>query len=352
MDLEPEGVFAKNHDETGRTLLIPYYPVIASSRATDRWFDYEIGSSGWTAVRVGPGKEDGAAPRLYLIKLPEADEVVELELLLEEHVRRMSEKDANGSLLEVSDDLYIAIHGYAWGDSMAWSPDGKRLAFVAALDGPSADVYMYDTQTDELIRLTDGSNQPYLNGWSPDGHWVVHQEVVNIWLGQLGIEYDPIALWAASAIGDGSVHVLALENPITIMAWTSPTQFLTGLYSEAYYDTYRLQLVDMFSGVVSTYYPGYFHAWAVDPVSGTVAFVTSSLPSHPENPQDEGLYLVSPTNRTPMLLGFTEPDDGNKSGLVSSVEWSPILDMFEVATRGGEVYRVTPEGLMTRCEDC
>ena len=352
LKLEPEGVFAMNHDKTGRILVLPYAPDFSSGFAIDSWFDYEIGSSEWTAIRVGPGQDAGAAPRLLLINLPEADEVVELNILSEEHYSRMYEKNEDGFLLEVIDDLYVAIHGHTFGDSLAWSPDGDKLAFVAALDGLSADVYLYDTQTDELTRLTDGPNQPYLNGWSPDSRWVVHQEVVDIWLGEQGIEYDPIALWAAAADGSGSVHVLAVEEPIMIKEWTSPTSFVACRLDLVRLSGFRLQLVDLFSGVVSTYYPGYFHAWAVDPVTGTVAFAASSRPMDSESLLKEGLYLVSPTNRTPMLVGFTEPEDGDKSRVVASVEWSPVLRMFEVTTRGGVLARVTIEGLVTRCEDC
>lgn len=344
-ELGPEGVYVMNHDLTGRTLLIPYVPKLAPGGAKDVWFDYEIGSNGWTAVRVGPGQDEGAAPRLFLIKLPYADAIVELQILSPEHRIRMRKRNENG-FPELIDDLYKAIHGYRFGDSMAWAPDGERLAFVAALDGPSADVYMYNTQTDELIRLTDGPNQPYLNGWSPDGNWVVHQEVVNIWLGGQGIEFDPIALWAAAANGNGSTHLLAVDEQIVIKDWTSPTQFVAHRQDFDYFAKSRLQLVDLYSGVVSTYYPGYFYALAVDPVTGTVVFAAGSRRPVPENRLNAGLYLVTPASRTPMLVGFSEPEDEDKSGLVASAEWSPMLGVFEVSTRGGEVYWVTTEGLV------
>jgi hypothetical protein len=350
LELAPDGVYVMNHDLTSRTLLIPYAPKLTPAGPRDRWFRYEIGSKGWTAVRVGPGQDEGAAPRLFLIKLPYADVSVELPILSQEHLIRMRKRNEDG-FPEVIDDLYKAIHGFRFEDSMAWAPDGERLAFVAALDGPSADVYLYNTQTDELIRLTDGPNQPYFNGWSPDGKWVLHQEVENIWLGGNGIEFDPIALWAAAANGNGSIHLLAVDEQIVIKDWISSTQFVAHLQDFDYFAKSHLQLVDLYSGVVSTYYSGYFYALAVDPVTGTVVFTAGSRRPYPENQLDAGLYMVTPASRTPMLVGFSEPIDEDKSGLVASAEWSPMLGVFEVSTRGGEVYWVTTEGLVTRGGD-
>ncbi len=69
--------------------------------------------------------------------------------------------------LEV-EDVYLVLHGEGFLDTLAWSPDGRFLAYVAATDGPSADIYVYDTQTSEVRRITDGPNQPELLGWSPE----------------------------------------------------------------------------------------------------------------------------------------------------------------------------------------
>ena len=63
------------------------------------------------------------------------------------------------------------------GDTLKWSPDGRYLAFIAAIDGPSSDVYSYDLQTGQINRLTDGPNQAANLSWSPDSKWIVHEEV-------------------------------------------------------------------------------------------------------------------------------------------------------------------------------
>ncbi len=62
-------------------------------------------------------------------------------------------------------------------NSVAWSPDGRYLAFVGAIDGPTSDLYMYDMETFEITRFTDGGAQAILPVWSPDGKYILHYGV-------------------------------------------------------------------------------------------------------------------------------------------------------------------------------
>ena len=68
--------------------------------------------------------------------------------------------------------------GYGgWQANLGWSPDGRYLAFTSAepllgptANGPWYNVYLYDTVTHTLSRLTDGTNGYSFNpSWSPDG---------------------------------------------------------------------------------------------------------------------------------------------------------------------------------------
>lgn len=75
------------------------------------------------------------------------------------------------------------IFAFANSDNLAWSPDGERIAFTAMLDGPDADIYLYDHQADHLQRLTNEPGQPGALIWSPDGQWLVYQQVENFGTG-------------------------------------------------------------------------------------------------------------------------------------------------------------------------
>ena len=57
----------------------------------------------------------------------------------------------------------------------AWSPDGKRIAFVSDRDGPRRyfDIYVMDADGSNLQRLTNDPRDDRFPAWSPDGERIV-----------------------------------------------------------------------------------------------------------------------------------------------------------------------------------
>ena len=56
------------------------------------------------------------------------------------------------------------------------SPDGRRLTMRAA-DASGIDIWVYDSRGDTMIRLTDGSASPDSPIWTPDGRFIVFDDV-------------------------------------------------------------------------------------------------------------------------------------------------------------------------------
>ena len=52
-----------------------------------------------------------------------------------------------------------------------WSPDGRFLAYVSDRDGDFK-IYVMDTRTGELRRLTNRHKKEWAPAWSPDGKWI------------------------------------------------------------------------------------------------------------------------------------------------------------------------------------
>lgn len=52
-----------------------------------------------------------------------------------------------------------------------WSPDGRFLAYVSNRDGDFK-IYVMDTRTEELRRLTNHHKKEWAPAWSPDGKWI------------------------------------------------------------------------------------------------------------------------------------------------------------------------------------
>jgi Tol biopolymer transport system component len=63
---------------------------------------------------------------------------------------------------------------------MAASPglrSAAHLAFVAARDGDSADVYLFNRIGDSVIRLTDEAGHATTLNWSPDGRYLQYLSI-------------------------------------------------------------------------------------------------------------------------------------------------------------------------------
>jgi dipeptidyl aminopeptidase/acylaminoacyl peptidase len=61
-----------------------------------------------------------------------------------------------------------------WRDSApAWSPDGKRIAFLSDRDG-STQIHVMWVDTREILQLTRVERTPSNFEWSPDGKWILY----------------------------------------------------------------------------------------------------------------------------------------------------------------------------------
>ncbi|MEA3325801.1 MAG: hypothetical protein U9R53_00565 [Chloroflexota bacterium] len=78
--------------------------------------------------------------------------------------------------------------------SLAFSPDGRILAFMGAIDGPTSDLYIYDLDSYEITRMTDGLSQAYQPVWSPDGKYIVHTGVDTF---GTGAGFSMTGIWAS-----------------------------------------------------------------------------------------------------------------------------------------------------------
>ena len=72
-------------------------------------------------------------------------------------------------------ECLINLNSIILGDgiaSLAWAPDSQILAFAAQIDGPSSDIYLYDTESRTIRRLTDEIEHIWSIYWSPTGEFI------------------------------------------------------------------------------------------------------------------------------------------------------------------------------------
>ena len=92
-----------------------------------------------------------------------------------------------------------AVRAIADTVSLAWSPDGTKLAFIGVLDGPTAELYLYTIATDTIQRVSTDDAQDFWPSWSPDGKYILYFGADGF---GTGAGYSMRGVW--SAYGDGT----------------------------------------------------------------------------------------------------------------------------------------------------
>ena len=242
-----------------------------------------------------------------------------------------------------SDSSIRATYAIVAEGSLAWSPDGTRLAFVGAQDGPTADVYVYTLADGSVERLTSGSSQAYNPTWSPDGKYVVHSGAGMKGIGQ-GY-FNTEGVWAAPA--DGS-KVITLYQPHssgeTFVGWAGSHTFLVYSYASSgprdlrTFNIDSLQTTTVWSDAMCQYGENSPAEVAFDPASGAVLipvepYITSNAPD-----LQTGMYLANTNGAKPKHI----------SDLVGrDPVWSKQAGVFFAKTDKGAV-EVKPDGVVTQ----
>jgi WD40 repeat protein len=209
-------------------------------------------------------------------------------------------------------------------DTLKWSPDGRYLAFIAASDGPSSDVYSYDRESGTISRLTDGPNQAARLFWSPDSQWIIHEEVESF---GTGAGWNVKAVWAAAPDGSGNRKLYDTEfsGDEVFVDWVSPDTFL--VYSWTPIGLQNVRLVSLDSGEAQRSGPDYaVQAYAVDPQSQTQLVVVDDTTAQ-QYGLTGGLYLD-----TQEAL----PQQG-APGSWYTVRWLPHAQLFFAKGESGVV---------------
>ncbi|MGQ0647944.1 MAG: amidohydrolase family protein [Gemmatimonadaceae bacterium] len=79
-----------------------------------------------------------------------------------------------GAPVPVTDDRYLDTEP-------AWSPDGRYLAWSSDRGGALLDLWLYDTKTSQVRRLTEEPTSAMGAAWSPDGKRIAFLDVDGVW---------------------------------------------------------------------------------------------------------------------------------------------------------------------------
>lgn len=296
-----EGLWAVNQDGTGAT------------RISERDFSYyNLDIAGWASPGGGhlayiTTEEGYFNASLHIVTLPDTEQETVIGLTVEG--TEPSRDSAPG------DPALDAVSVVIQDDSFAWSPDGRWLAFTGMLQGSTSDLYLYDTTTGQVARLTDGPSQAARPVWSPDGQSILHAalEGANIDTGMHVRSH-----WVAAR--DGSAVNLVNEGEAQFVGWTGAGELI--FYSiDTLCGQHDLRTVGLANGSQSIW-KGYFNRVAYEPESGAVLLAlwadtaSSDLCGVDQGP---GLYLTNAAGAAPMRLVEDE---------VREMIWSPEARLF------------------------
>ncbi len=276
-------------------------------------------------------------PILSLISLPNGGVQYSTHLLSDSIEQILQDAERYVEVI----DIFAAVGPL---NQPAWSPDGRLLAFNAAIDGDSADLYIYDPADEVLTRLTSGSTQSLTPHWSPQGTSIVQGGAEVIGWERSGMGYQMDAVWAISVV-DASVKLLfvsEISGYENILAWPSNTSVLIDTL-EAYCPYHDLRTVDTKSGDVQLHWSKGYDARAYDPFSNTVLLAVLDI-NHPipecapTNPA--GFYLLDLTTASVQILAI-EPaaeaevhyDDASGRFFIHSGDQLHAIDSTGQSTR-------------------
>ncbi len=192
-----------------------------------------------------------------------------------------------------------AIRDYA---DVAWQPGaGRLLAFTGAINGPTSDLYLYDTQTGETKQLTSGLSQSISPTWSPDGQYILNFGISFSGSSTGAIGPDRLdGVWAVR-VSDGKLISLPKPNAILphLIGWQDNSHYImSGIGDQG--DSNILHSVDIVSGETRSImdYSCYSYI-AQSPENGALLF---SSASGCVSSLGEGTFLLLPGQTAPTKL--------------------------------------------------
>lgn len=195
---------------------------------------------------------------------------------------------------------------------LAWSSDGKQLAFVSSHLGPSPDVYILDIESGEVNQISSEPSHEVGLNWSPGDAYLFYAGVDKLHVNHTGSGFSGWKFYAARP--DGSEILVAGEGMQNrggeaVLGWYSENQALM-TSSIGTCGTFDLRLLNIETGETQMVWEGLFDEFAYAPESKRVMVWLSLLPPKTDDCGTKsagGLYsLALPTGTQKKIKGFSK----------------------------------------------
>jgi dipeptidyl aminopeptidase/acylaminoacyl peptidase len=218
-----------------------------------------------------------------------------------------------------------AVRSITETDSIAWSPDGRTLAFIGVLDGPSSDLYSYSLDTGKILHLTDGPSQAYGPSWSPDGKYIIQFGVTTF---GTGAGYTMAGAWAVHSDDSGVISLyIPTSNGERTLGWIDANTVLVYGWNPLCGNN-GLRAVSTQPLKVTTLLPGCFTDVAYDSPSHTIALAISQITSEGPGQNPAGLYILKLDGTLVSLAS------GDMSSVSAPANTGTVWGYFATADKG------------------
>jgi len=295
-----QGLWAVNADGSGLTQLT----------TVDYWhgqIQAAVQPGGHEIAFLTPGNFDLHHLSLNLISLPQGNTSRLIEL-----TSAQTEAYADSG---PGDPGFEALRAIGEGRSFAWSPDGNKLAFIGAMDGPSADLYLFDQSLMQIKRVSQDEDQDFSPSWSPDGEHLLYLEAKGFGTGAGGVMSG---VWVADGDGSNATRLYRTSSAgEDIDGWLDNTTALLDTWNVSC-GFGNLRLFDVVSQTQTVLSQG-----CVSSAAAT-GFRNAAMFSN-----DTGTYLLTAEARTPVRVS---PE---KNALIHP--WGPDDYVFRVHFSSGQI---------------
>lgn len=235
-------------------VLIPYSQDPIQGVSPDgRYFAYHSGNAGlWGDLRF-----DGEyGLQLNIVSLLGGTDVIEIPLLSESYpfnfldlAETLESQHAEEIRTTTTEDTKAAVYdAFLQGiGSLEWSPDSRYLAFAGQMDGPSSDLYLFDTKDESIKRLTSGPGQIQRIAWSPDSTKIMHEST--LWFG-----INPPFTNHLATIDDSKVISFPDDQGQIEVGWLNDDQYLVYEISKGF-ESHELRIFDAQNGAPRLLWP-------------------------------------------------------------------------------------------------
>ena len=221
-----------------------------------------------------------------------------------------------------------AMRAISESPSYNWSPDGTKLAFIGAMDGPSVDVYLYDIASNSITRVSTDPAQDFYPTWSPDGNHLLFLGADGFGTGA-GVVMNGV--WSAD--GDGSNVTLLYPTTSAgelMIGWRDNETVVLETWSAANGPAH-LRLYNIITKDTTILQDGYSLAAVAD--AGNLVLSTDA--GAVLFTQDGGLYLLPSQESQPTQLSESQVDQ---------IKWNRDSSMFEVRFNDGSLATFQSDG--------